>query len=137
MSVQIGYGKERLFSYQLHTTNPVFPKNKFHNSTYCNNLCNLCYFCSSKMYFLMTVELPCNQLNNTISLISQVLIGPYLIHSVHPPPPPPPPPCTFCWDLAGSQFLEGVAGKEGVTFFRGGAFKGGLVKRGVGLFEGG
>ena len=50
-------------------------------------------------------------------------------HSVHPSP--------FCWvggggvepltkfsktgaGLAGSQFLEGVAGKEGVTFLRGG-----------------
>ena len=49
-----------------------------------------------------------------------------LIHSVHPPPP-------FCkggglslqpnfqkGGLTGPQLLEGVAGKEGVTFFRGG-----------------
>ena len=84
MLVQVVYGKGRLFSYQPSTTNPVFPKNNFHNSHYCNNLSNLCYFCCSKMCFFMTVELPYNQHNNTISLISQVLIGPYLTYSVHP-----------------------------------------------------
>ena len=89
MLVQVGYGKERLFSYQPPTTNPVFFKNKFHNNHYCNNLCNLCYFCCSKIYFFITVELPYSQHNNTISFISQVLIGPYLINSVHHPPPCP------------------------------------------------
>ena len=38
--------------------------------------------------------------------------------------PPPkflkPPPLLKPWGLTGSQFLDGVAGKEGVTFFRGG-----------------
>ena len=75
----------------------------------------------------MTAELPHRQHNNLISLISQVLISPYLIYSVHPPP-------TFCrgvcpptesserGDLRESQFSERVAGKESVTFFGGGSF---------------
>ena len=83
-----------------------------------NKLCNLCYFCCSKMYFFMTVELSQSQYNNLISFISQILIGLYLIHSVHPSPH------TFYWrvdrrtkfsktrDFAKSQFLEWVAGKE-------------------------
>ena len=49
-----------------------------------------------------------------------------MVHSVHPPPPP------FCRgvetptkfsergvDLTGPQLLQGVAGKEGLTSFRG------------------
>ena len=106
MLVQVVYGKGRLFSYQPSTTNPVFPKNNFHNSHYCNNLSNLCYFCCSKMCFFMTVELPYNQHNNTISLISQVLIGPYLTWPILAPPP-----SAGTWQSL--NFFRGLLGKRG------------------------
>ena len=115
MLVQVGYGKERLLSYQPPTTNPVFPKRKFHNSHYCNNLCNLCYYCCSKIYLFMTVELSYNQHNNTVSLISQVLIGPYLIHSVHPRPPHPPSSLSG-GTCQGLNFSRRFLGKSGWPF---------------------
>ena len=59
----------------------------------------------------MTVELSYNQRNNTISLISQVLIGPYLIHSVHHPPPFPP--VLSAGTCQGLIFLRGLLGKKG------------------------
>ena len=58
----------------------------------------------------------------------------YTEHSVHPPPPPTPPfllgrvepPTKFSKreGLRGLQLWEGVAGKEGVTFFRRGGSEG-------------
>ena len=64
--------------------------NKFNNE-FLNNLCNLCYFSCSKTYFFLIVEffcdkyrLPCSQQNILISLISQALIGLYLIDTMHP-----------------------------------------------------
>ena len=44
-------------------------------------------FGAQKVFFFMTVVLPYNQHNNMTSLIFQVVIDPYLIHSVHPPSP--------------------------------------------------
>ena len=41
-------------------------------------------------------------------------------HSVHPPPPPSATSFSKRRALTGPQLLQGVAGKEGVTFFRGG-----------------
>ena len=47
---------------------------------------------------------------------------PCWMHSMNPPPPPPPPLFSNFekgGGLTGSQFLEGVTGKEGVTFLGG------------------
>ena len=61
------------------------------NNKFLNNLCNLCYFCCSKTCFFLIVEffcdkyrLPCSQQNILISLISQALIGLYLIDTMRP-----------------------------------------------------
>ena len=78
-----------------------------------------------KNVFFMTVKLPYNQHNNTISIISQVLVDTYLIHSVHTTPNPT---YThththththtriFYWGLSESQLFVGFAGKEGAVF---------------------
>ena len=57
-----------------HTTKPVLPKKNF--------LTALTYYLNK---FLNKVNIPYSQRNILISLISQALIGPYLIHSLHTP----------------------------------------------------
>ena len=70
-------------------------------------------------FFYQNEMLPYSQYNSLMSLISQVLIDQYLIHSVHP---------TFLlgrgewvsYQLFKEEealFLEGIAGKAGVVFF--------------------
>ena len=90
--------QKRMFSYQPPITNTVFSSNKFPNSL---NL--LPVFFIILEFFCQKYRLPYSQCNILISLTSQVLIGPYLIHSVHAPP---------------SFQLEGRL-IQGVTFFRG------------------
>ena len=88
------------------------------------------------MYFFYDFRITIQSAYNLISLISQVLIGPYLIHSVDTPLPHPffphflqgvDSPTTFSkrGDLEGSQFLEEVAGKERGDYFHGGWGEGG------------
>ena len=73
--------QKRMFSYQPPITNTVFSSNKFPNSL---NL--LPVFFIILEFFCQKYRLPYSQCNILISLTSQVLIGPYLIHSVHAPP---------------------------------------------------
>ena len=65
----------------------------------------------------MTVELPYNQHNNMTSLISQVVIDPYLIHSVHPPSP-----ALSAGTWQGLNFLGGCSERGGDLFQGGGQF---------------
>ena len=83
------------------------------------------------MYFFMTVEIPYSQHNNLISLISQVLIGPYLIYSVHPLP-------HFLLGCWLSYEILNKGGLDRVSIFRGGCWErsGDLFQDG-GLGEGG
>ena len=86
----------------------TFYLNKFLNklnNKFRNNLSNLCYFCYSKKPFIIIIEffcqkyrLPYSHPNILISLISQALISPYLIHSVNPP-------STHC--VEGGEFRPG------------------------------
>ena len=64
-----------------------------------------------KVFFFMAVVLPYNQHNNMTSLIFQVVIDPYLIHSVHPPFP-----ALLAGTWQGINVLEGCSERGGDLF---------------------
>ena len=95
---KLGVTKKNCFHTSRLLSTQIFSRTNF--VTAIKNLCNLCYFCCSKMYFFMTVELPYSQHNNLMSFISQVLID-SLCASLPLPPLPAGVPSTYAPSAEG------------------------------------